>query len=81
MMILTVLPKCGYPCSDHVSWTEVKVPAIYPSEAIRNSSNLNIHTAEDTVNVEGFSWGHSLQFAKLTIAFVYELAPPVTIST
>ncbi|KAF8895393.1 hypothetical protein BD779DRAFT_1608978 [Infundibulicybe gibba] len=54
---------CGYACSDHASWYKVGFPSSFPYEA-----------SGDTTSVTGFSWAHSLEFAKIGVAFVYELA-------
>lgn len=34
----------------------------------------NIHTSADTMSIIGFSWEHLLEFVKLAMSFVYELA-------
>ncbi|KAG8738019.1 hypothetical protein FRC10_007399 [Ceratobasidium sp. 414] len=38
------------------------------------NDNPNIHSAGDTTSVNGFSWAHSLEFAKLATAFAVELS-------
>ena len=43
-------------------------------EAITGDDNPNIHSPNDTTSVEGFSWSHSLEFAKVALAFLYELS-------
>jgi len=43
-------------------------------EAITGNDNPNIHSPKDTTSVSGFSWTHSLEFAKVALAFVYELS-------
>jgi len=43
-------------------------------EAITGNDNPNIHTSGDTTSVSGFSWSHSLEFAKVALAFLYELS-------
>ncbi|KAF8966332.1 aminopeptidase [Flammula alnicola] len=65
---------CGYACSDHASWHKAGFPSAFPYEAITGNDNPNVHTSSDTTNVIGFSWAHSLEFAKIGVAFVYELA-------
>lgn len=45
-----------------------------PFEAVTGNDNSRIHTSGDTTSVSGFSWAHSLEFAKIGLAFVYELA-------
>ena len=43
-------------------------------EAITGDDNQHIHGSGDLTTVSGFSWSHSLEFAKVALAFVYELA-------
>ena len=43
-------------------------------EAITGDDNPQIHSSSDTTSVSGFLWSHSLEFAKVALAFVYELA-------
>ncbi|KAF8596857.1 Zn-dependent exopeptidase [Ceratobasidium sp. AG-I] len=64
---------CGYACSDHASWTTQGYPAAFPFEAPTVSENENIHSTADTTSVSGFSWSHSLEFAKLAVAVAVEL--------
>jgi len=66
--------KCGYACSDHASWNKAGFPSVFPYEAVTGNDNPNIHSAKDTTSVAGFSWAHSLEFAKIAVAFAYELA-------
>ncbi|KAF8202316.1 Zn-dependent exopeptidase [Pholiota molesta] len=65
---------CGYACSDHASWSKAGFPTSFPYEAITGNDNPNVHSPADTTSVSGFSWAHSLEFAKIGVAFVYELA-------
>ena len=65
--------KCGYACSDHYSWTYHGFPASFPAEAKVREENPHIHTAEDTLSVSNNSAAHSVNFAKLGIAYVLEL--------
>ncbi|KAL1747618.1 hypothetical protein HDZ31DRAFT_31540 [Schizophyllum fasciatum] len=65
---------CGYACSDHASWHDAGFPASFPYEAVTGDDDPNVHSADDTVDIEGFSWSHSLEFAKLGVAYIYELA-------
>ena len=37
--------ECRYACSDHVAWTEVGVPAAFPSEARSADINKAMHTS------------------------------------
>ncbi|CAE6451740.1 unnamed protein product [Rhizoctonia solani] len=64
---------CGYACSDHASWYAQGYPAAFPFEAPTVSENPYIHSASDTTSVSGFSWTHSLEFAKLAVAAAVEL--------
>ncbi|PPQ65192.1 hypothetical protein CVT24_011376 [Panaeolus cyanescens] len=64
---------CGYACSDHASWHRQGFPAALPFEGLFSNSNPNIHKTGDTINVSGFNFTHSLEFAKLAVAFAYEL--------
>ncbi|THV01177.1 aminopeptidase [Dendrothele bispora CBS 962.96] len=67
---------CGYACSDHASWNQQGYPTTLPFEALTGEGNDNprIHTTSDTLTQSGFSWSHSLEFAKIALAFVYEMA-------
>ncbi|PBK72440.1 Zn-dependent exopeptidase [Armillaria solidipes] len=65
---------CGYACSDHASWYKAGYPSTFPYEAVTGNDNPRIHSSSDTTSVTGFSWTHSLEFAKVAVAFVYELA-------
>ncbi|KAK0501397.1 aminopeptidase [Armillaria luteobubalina] len=65
---------CGYACSDHASWYKAGYPSTFPYEAVTGNDNPQIHSSSDTISVTGFSWTHSLEFAKVAVAFVYELA-------
>lgn len=66
--------KCGYACSDHASWTNAGFPAAIPFESMVKSYNPHIHTAKDTFDKSGNNADHALKFAKLSLAFVLELA-------
>ncbi|EAU90001.1 aminopeptidase [Coprinopsis cinerea okayama7 len=65
---------CGYGCSDHASWTREGYPSTFPFEGDFHARNPVIHTVNDTVDVPGFSWTHSLEFTKLAVAFAVELS-------
>ncbi|CAE6540653.1 unnamed protein product [Rhizoctonia solani] len=71
--IKTATTTCGYGCSDHSSWTRQGYPAAFPFESTYANHNSVIHGSGDTTSVSGFSWTHSLEFAKLCLAFAYEL--------
>ncbi|KAF8662808.1 hypothetical protein AX16_001090 [Volvariella volvacea WC 439] len=66
-------PACGYGCSDHASWNRQGFPSAFPFEAPFGSHNPVIHSSSDTTSATGFSWTHSLEYAKLAVAFAYEL--------
>ncbi|THU95528.1 Zn-dependent exopeptidase [Dendrothele bispora CBS 962.96] len=65
---------CGYACSDHASWNEEGYPTSFPYEAVTGDDNPEVHSPDDNASVRGFSWSHSLEFAKVGLAFVYEMA-------
>lgn len=65
---------CGYACSDHASWRQYGYPTTMLYEAITGNDNPNIHKPLDTTSVKGFSWSHTLEFAKVGLAFLYELS-------
>lgn len=71
--IRTVNTTCGYACSDHGSWTRQGYPSAFNFETAFGSHNPAIHTANDTVDAPGFSWEHSVEFAKVVLGFAYEL--------
>ncbi|KAG9093973.1 hypothetical protein FS749_013351, partial [Ceratobasidium sp. UAMH 11750] len=72
--IPAVTTTCGYSCSDHASWNKQGYPAAFPFETTFGNDNPNIHSTADTTSVNGFSWTHSLEFAKLATAFAVELS-------
>ncbi|TFK75019.1 Zn-dependent exopeptidase [Pluteus cervinus] len=65
---------CGYACSDHASWYKAGYPGTFPYEAVTGNDDPNVHSASDTTSITNFSWNHSVEFAKVGLAFVYELA-------
>ncbi|KAG7094064.1 hypothetical protein E1B28_007684 [Marasmius oreades] len=64
---------CGYACSDHASWYKAGYPTAFPFEAVTGNDSPVIHTSSDTTAYSGFSWSHSLEFAKVALAAAYEL--------
>jgi len=60
---------CGYACSDHASWNRAGYRSAFPFE---NSSNRFIHTANDLI--ENLNFNYALEFAKLGLGAVVELA-------
>ncbi|KAL3460525.1 hypothetical protein BJX64DRAFT_262905 [Aspergillus heterothallicus] len=64
--------KCGYTCSDHTSASKYGYPSAMATESKMQLSNKHIHTADDTIRHLNFD--HMLEFVKVTVGFVYELA-------
>jgi|GEM_PF-381364 len=70
---------CGYGCSDHASWHNEGFAASMPFESNMNDANSRIHTSSDTT----FDENHSINFARLAVTYLAELAkddgwtPPV----
>jgi len=64
--------ECGYACSDHASWNEAGYPSSIPFESSNMEENQNLHTPKDTL--ETVNYDHALNFVKLAVAFVVELA-------
>jgi leucyl aminopeptidase len=65
---------CGYACSDHASWTQAGFPAAAYLEGSFRQTNQNIHSSRDTLATAGGTARHSVNFAKLGLAFVAEVA-------
>lgn len=65
---------CGYACSDHASWHTKNYPASFPFEAPMNNHNSAIHTVNDTIARSNNNANHSVNFAKLALSYVAELA-------
>ena len=64
--------KCGYACSDHASASKAGYPSAFVIESAFEYSDNHIHSTDD--KIEYLSFDHMLQHARLTLAFVYELA-------
>lgn len=64
--------KCGYACSDHASASKAGYPSAFVIESAFDRSDDHIHTSDDLIKY--LSFDHMLQHARLTLAFVYELA-------
>ena len=62
---------CGYACSDHASWTAAGYPSAMMAEP---TFFTRLHTTTDTLPYMGNSANTSVNFAKLGLAFVGELA-------
>ncbi|KAH7305869.1 hypothetical protein B0I35DRAFT_399807 [Stachybotrys elegans] len=63
---------CGYACSDHASANRNGYPSSFIFETPFGNHNPRIHTPNDTIEFVDFD--HVFQHAKLTTAFMYELA-------
>jgi leucyl aminopeptidase len=68
--------SCGYACSDHASWYNNGYPFSMPFEATFNGANPRIHTSNDTLANMDTTGSHALNFAKMGLAYVIELANP-----
>lgn len=64
--------KCGYACSDHASASKAGYPSAFVIESEFKDSDQHIHTSDDLIKYLDFD--HMLQHARMTLAFVYELA-------
>ncbi|PSS16644.1 hypothetical protein M430DRAFT_50998 [Amorphotheca resinae ATCC 22711] len=64
--------QCGYACSDHASASKAGYPSAFVIESAFSDSDQKIHTSDDSIKY--LSFDHMLQHARLTLAFVYELA-------
>jgi leucyl aminopeptidase len=65
---------CGYACSDHASWTQAGFPAAAYLERSFRQTNQRIHTARDTLATDGGNANHSVNFSRLALAFMAEVA-------
>jgi len=67
--------QCGYACSDHASWNKFGYPSAFGLESSFENSNHNIHSANDRFDIsDEFSFTHMLEFSKLAVAYVIEIA-------
>ncbi len=66
--------NCGYGCSDHASWHNRGFATSMPFESYMNQYNSSIHTSGDTLSVSGNNAAHAMKFARLTTAYMIELA-------
>ena len=66
--------QCGYACSDHASWNSRGYVASFPFESTLNDSNPRIHSSGDTLALSGNNAHHAVKFAKLSAAYLAELA-------
>ncbi|KAG6864151.1 hypothetical protein C0991_012006 [Blastosporella zonata] len=67
------LGHCGYGCSDHISWYVLGYPVCFPLEGRLNETDAYRHSSYDTVDVSGFSWDHTMEYAKIIVGWIYEL--------
>ena len=79
-LIQTYLPeitweydKCNYGCSDHASWHNAGFPVSMLTESRFHEANPNLHKATDTFETSGGDAKHSVDFAKLALAFLAEI--------
>lgn len=70
--------ECGYACSDHASWNRSGFPSACAFEATMETMDENLHTDHDTLANAGGNAEHSVNFAKLAIAFAGELGKSST---
>lgn len=64
---------CGYPCSDHGSFTKYGYPSVFPFEAPFGKDDPYVHTANDTLENAGGT-SQAPKFAKLAIGFIVKNA-------
>ena len=64
--------ECGR-CSDHFSWHKFGFPASMLTEARTDEINPNWHKGTDTFEASGGTAEHSVNFAKLALAFLIEM--------
>jgi leucyl aminopeptidase len=65
--------SCGYPCSDHASWSAQGYRASFPFEASFGGASPWIHSSSDTVpNLQPSDASHAVKFARLAVAFLVE---------
>jgi len=63
---------CGYGCSDHASFYRAGYPSAFAFESTFANSNPYIHTTNDVLS--HLNLQHSLEFAKLGLAFAIEIS-------
>ena len=69
--------KCGYGCSDHASWHNEGYATSMPFESRMNDINGKIHTANDS----SYNINHIVNFTKLSMSYIGELAKGTADST
>ena len=65
--------KCTYECSDHASWHKFGFPASMLTESRFPDLNPTIHESTDTFEASGGNGEHSVDFVKVSLAFLTEL--------
>ncbi|MEZ5307644.1 MAG: M20/M25/M40 family metallo-hydrolase [Pyrinomonadaceae bacterium] len=65
---------CGYACSDHAPWNSAGVPVSFPFESSFAGLNNALHTANDTISQSNSNADHAVNFGKLGLAYIAELA-------
>ena len=65
---------CGYGCSDHAAWHNRGFATSFPFEAVFGQHNNEIHSTDDTLKFTGGNAHNSMPFAKLTAAYMAEVA-------
>ncbi|MBF0208681.1 MAG: M20/M25/M40 family metallo-hydrolase [Oligoflexia bacterium] len=76
--------SCGYGCSDHASWNAQGMIVSFPFEAEANQCSPDIHTERDLIDATQGRAEHSINFAKLALAYAVELgsvAPSIMMSS
>jgi len=65
-------PNAG---SDHMPWHRAGFPAVFAAEGDPDKDEFDpwIHTVNDTMYLDEFSFEHALEFAKLAVGFAIEL--------
>ena len=69
--------QCGYGCSDHASWHNEGYATSMPFESRMNDINGKIHTDNDST----YNVNHIVNFTKLSMSYIGELAKGDTDST
>ncbi|MCB0342243.1 MAG: M28 family peptidase [Pseudobdellovibrionaceae bacterium] len=64
--------RCGYGCSDHVSWYRQGYPTLLPFEASLQTFNRKIHSVRDIVDSDS-DFQHAAMFAKIAVALGLQL--------
>ena len=65
--------KCTYDCSDHASWYKFGFSASMLTEARFDDYNPHLHRVTDTFEASGGNAEHSVNFVKVSLAFLAEI--------